>query len=198
MSTSDKPSPLLYALASLAAILGAALFMQGWRGSRATAILRTVPRKINLAKTAKTLIRTDDLRIIEERALFYATRKVYAPLLASPIASRLQLSRYQLIGTLLVPQKQGVAFVRQGPAGKTTTISPGNQLDGWTVKAVQSGKAVFAYEDQRVTLTTAAPLKTSPPDQNVAIIRMPVTQTVPYHPSTTSAPGSSVLVRSPP
>ena len=176
MNTSYRASPLLYALALLAVILAAALVRQGWRGSRATAILRTPPRKITLARPLHALTLTDHLQVIQDRALFYATRKFYDPVLATPPTTRSQLSRYQLMGTLLLPQRAGVAFLRRGPGGKTKTVSRGDRLDGWTVEAVQSGKVVFGYRDQRVTLTTALPPGTTPAAQSGGIVRMPLTR----------------------
>ena len=124
MSTQDKVGPLVYALAPLAAFLAIALVLQGWRGSHATAILNTPPSKITSAQPPHALTLTDDLQIIQERPLFYASRKFYDPVLATPPTTRSQLSSYQLMGTLLLPQKPGIAFLRRGPAGETTTLSP--------------------------------------------------------------------------
>ena len=182
MSTPYKASPLLYALAPLAAILAASLVLQGWRGSRAAAILRTPPRKTTLAQPPQALNLTNDFQIIQDRALFYATRKFYAPVLATPPTTASQLSSYQLLGTLLVPHKPSVAFLRAGPAGQTTTVSPGDHLDGWTVKAVQSGKAVFSYNDQRVTLTTTLPVGNTPAALSIEIVHMRISRHVPHTP----------------
>lgn len=176
MSTQDKVGPLVYALAPLAAFLAIALVLQGWRGSHATAILNTPPSKITSAQPPHALTLTDDLQIIQERPLFYASRKFYDPVLATPPTTRSQLSSYQLMGTLLLPQKPGIAFLRRGPAGETTTLSPGDHLDGWTVEAVHTGSAVFGYADQRVTLTTTLAFGSSSTAQSGGIVRMPITR----------------------
>lgn len=177
MSTPDKAGSLVYALAPLAAVLATALVLQGWRGSHAAAILNTPPSNITFSQPPHALNLTDDLQIIQERPLFYATRKFYDPVLPAPPTTRSQLSSYQLMGTLLLPQRPGVAFLRTGPAGETTTLSPGDHLDGWTVEAVHAGSAVFGYADQRVTLTTTLAFGNSSTAQSGGsggIVRIPI------------------------
>jgi hypothetical protein len=153
MNTHDKDSPLLYALATLTLILGVALVAQAWRSSRVTAILNTPPHRIIVSQPPDALNLTDDLRIIQDHALFYATREFYSPVLATAVTTPAQLSSYQLLGTLLIPKNPGVAFVRRSPSDTTMTLSPGQEVDGWAVRAVQSGRVVFSYRDQVVTLT---------------------------------------------
>jgi hypothetical protein len=174
MSSPAKVSPLTCALALLAAILVTALLLQGWHGSHATAILNTPPRNITLAPPPSEITLTDDLQIIQDHALFYATRKFYVPVLAAPLAARSELSSYQLVGTLILPRKPGVAFLRRGDA--TTAVSPGDHLDSWTVEAVQAGSTVFGYGDQRVTLNTTLPFGSTSAAQSIGIIRLPITR----------------------
>jgi hypothetical protein len=192
MTTPEKAGPFFYALAPLAVILAATLLLQGWRGSRAAAILRTPPRKMTVAPSPRALELTNDFQVIRDRALFYATRKFYAPVPGTPPTTSAQLSSYQLIGTLLVPHKPGVAFLRRGPAGKTATVSSGDDLDGWTVKAVQSGKAVFGYKDQQVTLTTPLPFGNTPAAQSGGIVRMRISQPAQRPASPAHAPQESI------
>ncbi len=188
MSIPSKDKPLIYALVPLAVIFGAALVAVGWRGSRASAILRTAPRKIVIPQPAGALTLTDDLQIIQDRALFYATRKFYDPVFATPATTQSQLSSYQLMGTLLIPQRPRLAFLRKSPRDNTTAVSPGDHLDGWTVEAVQSGKAVFAYGDQRVTLTTILPFESGPTSQGVVVVRMHITEPPQHHSSAEHVP----------
>ena len=192
MSPSAKDKSLSYALLALAVILGATLFAQGWRGSRTSEILRTPARKIAVATLPETLNLADDLQIIQNRALFYATRRFYEPALATPVTTVAQLSSYQLMGTLLLPQRPGVAFVRRGPGDDTTTVSPGDHLDGWTVKAVQNSIAIFGYGDQRVTLTVTSPFGSSPAGQGVTVVRVRTAQPLRRQPSTEHTPQGSI------
>lgn len=175
MSTPKDNSALLYVLAPLALVLSAALVAQAWRGSRATAILRTPVRTFAAATPPDGLNLADDLQVIRDGALFYATRKFYTPVLATPATTMAELSRYRLMGTLLVPRKPAVAFLRRGQGDNATAVSPGDHLDGWTVKAVQSGSAVFGYGGQQVTLTTTPPLGTAAP-QGLTIVPLGRTQ----------------------
>lgn len=171
-----KASPLVYALAPFAAALATALFLQAWHGSRATELLRTPPRNITFAPQPRTLDLADNLQIIQDRALFYATRKFFNPMLTTSPTTRSQLSNYQLMGTLLLPQRPGVAFLRRGSTGDAMTVSPGNHLDGWTLETVQVGSAVFSYGDQRVTLLTALPFGTTSVAQSLGIAHLPTTR----------------------
>lgn len=174
MNTPAKAGPMLYALASLAVALGAALILQGWRGSRAADLLRTPPRKITFPQPPYALNPTDGFQIIRDRALFYATRKFYDPVLATSPTTRSQLSSYQLLGTLIVPGRPPVAFLQRGPTGKATTVSPGGDLDGWKVKVIESGHVVFGYENQQVTLSTMLPFGRTPANQRAGIFRLPI------------------------
>lgn len=156
MSVRDKQSLIVYALAVLILLLIISLVAQGWRGGHLTAILDTPARKMAASPPPETLNLPDDLRVIQDHALFYSTRAFYVPALATPITTSAQISSYQLLGTMLVPEKPGVAFLRRTPSDTTMTLSPGVVVDGWSVTVIQSGRIVFSYKDQMVTLTTKA------------------------------------------
>lgn len=166
-----RVSALAYALATMAAILGAALILQFRHGSDASAILHTPPRRSPIPGTPFATPLSNDLQTIQNGALFYATRKYITPPPTMPPSARAQLSSYLLMGTMLVPQRPPVAFLRRGPSGLTMTLSPGDHLDGWTVMTVQAGSATFGYGADRVTLTTPLPYGITPAAENAGITR---------------------------
>ena len=178
---SAKGGPILYALVVFIVLLGSLLVLQGLHGSHAAALLRTPAREIGLAPAPQALNLPEDFRIIQDRALFYATRKFYQPPAATSPTMLSRLSSYQLLGTLVIPRRSPVAFLRNGPTGKTTKLSPGDHFDGWTVKAIQSGQVVLGYEGHRDTLRTMLPFAEATPAQGSGIVRVSITRTAPSH-----------------
>jgi hypothetical protein len=174
MNAQLKASALTYGLALLAVSLLVLTLMQGWRGSNAVSILRAPPRKIVVPSLPSALNLPNDFQIIRDQALFYATRKFYSPAPAMPPTMRAELSNYQLIGTMLVPHGPAIAFLQTGPGGTTTKVSPGDHLGGWIVINVQSGKVVFGYNNQRVTLKTPVPFASSPAAPGTGMMRAPI------------------------
>ena len=175
MSAPLKASVLTYVLALLAVSLLVLTFVQGWRGSSTGSILRVPPRKIGVPSLPNALNLPNNFQIIRDHALFYATRKFYSPAPAMPPTMRAELSSYQVIGTMLVPHGAAIAFLQTGAGSTTTKVSPGDHLGGWTVISVQSGKVVFGYSNQRVTLKTPVPFASSPAAPGTGMIRAPIT-----------------------
>ncbi|MGA7538946.1 MAG: hypothetical protein WBW93_09270 [Steroidobacteraceae bacterium] len=147
-------------LIAVMAAVGATLAVLLWRGTDAAALLQTPARPMTTPGLAATASDTIGLSDIRDQALFYATRKYFIEV-ARPTVAQLPPPSYLLEGTLIIPGKPAVAFLKHQPDGISKTVHPGDALEGWHVGAVESGGVMLAHNMDRIEITakgaTSAP-----------------------------------------
>jgi hypothetical protein len=147
------------------------LIHRAWQGTQAARLLATEPRPFSVPKL-DTLApaRPASLGVIQDQALFYASRHFYTP--PPPSAAPVMPPRpdYKLAGTLIIPSKPTVALLT-GSAGVSRKIKTGDDLDGWMVQAIETGRVTLQYGSTMFDILGAQR------NSNVGIRVVPLTQT---------------------
>ena len=144
--------PVAYALMTVVAVLGGTIAATLWRGTDAAALLQTPALPMTAPQLVSAAPRAAGLAYIKSRALFYASRTFFIEVV-QPTAVQLPPPAYLLEGTLLIPGKPAMAFLKHQPDGASKTVHPGDGLDGWKVGAVRSGGVIFADGTRRIEIT---------------------------------------------
>lgn len=174
MKSPEPIRPATYLIALLALGLASATALQGLRGSQAASILNTSARASNLPRVPQLFSDPIDLDVIARQALFYATRTEYQPPPQSTVPAQVQLSNYQLIGTLIAPHKPSIAFLRNRTTKALTTATAGTHFGRWVVTGVHNGRVVFRLGSQQTTLATAEHGSLPSAVLSQGVIRMPI------------------------
>lgn len=144
--------PLAYVFMAVIAALGATIAVSLWRGTDTATLLQTPARPMTTARLVSAASDTAGLPDIKNQALFYASREFFVAV-AQPTAVQLPPPAYSLEGTLLIPGKPAVAFVKHQADGVSKTVHPGDALDGWKVGAVESGGVILTNSTHRIEIT---------------------------------------------
>jgi type II secretory pathway component PulC len=127
-------------LALLNAALAVTLTARLWRGTDIHSLLAT-PKSPITGESIRIPIPADpaNLDAIQQDALFYTTRRYYVM-----SAATVQIPRpdYRVSGTVM-RAGGAVAFVVPNGSGATRRISIGDDLNGWTVRAIDSTRVVL-------------------------------------------------------
>ena len=90
-----------------------------------------------------------EVATIRDQALFYATRSFYQPP-AKP--QELSPPNYELAGTMRLVAGTRLAFLKSRADQSSRTVHVGDELDGWTVRAVESDRVVLVQLEQTFEL----------------------------------------------
>jgi hypothetical protein len=127
-----------------------------WMGTETSELLATrakvyAPTKVDLSTPVAA-----NLAPVKDRALFHASRAFYtAPSLPAAPATPPR-PQYQLGGTFVIPQKPTVALLTQSGTKVSRKVRAGDDLDGWQVKAVESGRVVLEYNGELAEISRAS------------------------------------------
>jgi len=146
---------LTIALVVLNVVLAAAIGNRLWRGTQ-TALLIATPAT---HRAVPTLIPDSPATavwqgtVIQDRALFYASRRFYKP----PALAQAMLPRpdYRLLGTVSAPGRPPVALLQPMGPGATRHVKAGDELDGWTVHAVEHTRVILQQNGQQYEIASA-------------------------------------------
>jgi len=135
----------------LCGLLGARLI----GGTRAAAIIATKPATMVLfVPESSAPARPGDWAALQANALFYSSRRFYEP--PPPAAAPLTPPHpdYKIVGTVIIPYKPTVA-VLTGPGGAIRKVKPGDLLDSWTVRVVETRRVILDYEGESFEIAVA-------------------------------------------
>jgi type II secretory pathway component PulC len=143
-------------LAAINLSLIATLATHLWEGTQTASLLATAAKPIqspelHLAAAA----RTDNVGVIQDRALFYASRHFYVSPPPSAIPSTPPKPDYRLVGTFIIPQKPTVALLANS-SGASRKVKTGDDLDGWSVQAIEGRRVILQYQSETVEITAAS------------------------------------------
>jgi hypothetical protein len=156
-----------------------------WQGTQVGALLATPARKLALTTTvpAEPELAPTRLEPIQQSALFYPARRFYAPPAVVALPPK---PNYRLTGTFVVPSRPAVAMLNPSGGGSTRKVSPGDDLDGWTVLSVEASRVVLRLNGELYEITqahTGTAVATGPP-----LSPLPATATVGAAPVTNMLP----------
>ena len=126
-----------------------------WYGTQATLLLATAPKPFAVPELdTGTPMRAGNLGVIQDQPLFYASRHFYIPPPPSAVPAAPPKPDYRLVGTFIIPSKPTVALLT-GAGGASRKVKTGDELDGWTVQAVETGRVVLQYQATTVEISSA-------------------------------------------
>lgn len=143
------------ALVLINTCLAVLLVYNAWHGDQSAALLASqgtpfVPELPNLAFPSGA----ENFASIQDQPLFYSSRHSYvppAPSAAVPIPPK---PDYRLVGTFVIPAKPTVALLSNAN-GLARKVKAGDELDGWTVAAVDAYRVVLGYGQQSLEISRA-------------------------------------------
>jgi hypothetical protein len=145
------------ALLAVNALLIALIVQRVWQGTQVQILLSTAadPATVLLPPVfaADTVTNWAPL---QDRALFHASRRYYVP---PPSVSTLVAPPrpdYRLSGVMMFPGKLALALLLQNASGMTRKVKAGDELDGWRVQTVETGRLVLRYEQQTLEIVSPA------------------------------------------
>lgn len=150
-------APLITGVLILVNVCGLALLIDRiWQGTQTAHLLATVPKSFPVPELDTDLpARVASLGVIQDQALFYATRRFYTPPPPSALPVTPPRPDYKLAGTFIIPSKPTVALLT-GSAGVSRKVKTGDDLDGWTVQAVEAGRVTLQYGSTTFDIASAA------------------------------------------
>lgn len=143
---SRRPPPLSLLLVGINLCLLGLLLYTAWTGTETARLLGTPPKpfpppQLKLQPPAPGAT----LASIREAPLFYASRHFYTPPQPSALPAAPPKPDYKLVGTFVIPSKPTVALLANS-SGIARKVKPGDDLEGWTVQVVESGRVVLQYQ----------------------------------------------------
>ena len=124
----------------------------GWRlldGSEREALLQVEARAADVTFAAVDVPAVGSIDSIQARAVFHQSRSFYvAP---PPQVVEQPSPDYRLAGSMSVAGKQSAVLING--AGARIRIGAGDQVDGWTVAAIQPGKVTLQLGDRVAEIT---------------------------------------------
>ena len=142
---------LLFAIvnAAIASTIAARL----WQGSQAHSILETAARPIAMPEPLRDLAPSAiDPTVIQSAALFYESRSFYVPPAAPVLQTR---PDYRLSATLTIPGQPPFAMLVQNQSGAKIKVRVGDDLEGWTVDAIQARAVLLRHEQQQLEIRSS-------------------------------------------
>lgn len=133
----------------------ALLIVRVWHGTQTVSLLATAPKPFAVPETdTEAPSRVTSLAVIQDQALFYASRRFYTPPPPSTLPVTPPRPDYKLAGTFIIPSKPTVALLT-GAAGVSRKVKTGDDLDGWTVQAVESSRLTLQYGTTTFEISSA-------------------------------------------
>jgi hypothetical protein len=138
---------LLRGVLILVNVCGLALLVDWvWQGTQTARLLATEPKsfpvpELDIGIPAQAV----GLGSIQDQPLFYANRRFYTPPPPSAVPVTPPRPEYKLAGTFIIPSKPTVALLT-GSAGVSRKVKTGDDLDGWTVQAVEAGRVTLQFQ----------------------------------------------------
>jgi hypothetical protein len=122
------------------------LINRAWHGTQTVELLTTAPKPfatpdLDIQSPASTV----NLASIQDQALFYASRNFYTPPPPSALPATPPKPDYKLVGTFIIPSKPTVALLTNS-SGTSRKVKTGDNLDGWSVQAIEGGRVILQYE----------------------------------------------------
>jgi hypothetical protein len=147
--------PLTCSLVLLNALLAILLVYTAWSGTQVSALLATPPKPFATPSLDITPQPGLSARsTLQDRPLFYASRHSYTPPPPSALPVAPPKPDYRLVGTFVIPSKPTVALM-SSPAGASRKVKAGDDLDGWSVVAVENGRVVLQFQGQTTEITSS-------------------------------------------
>jgi hypothetical protein len=144
------------ALLVLNAAAAALLVDLAWHGTEATQLLQTAPKALAPLELDIDPGRPRvELGALQEEPLLYANRRFYAPPPPGAVPTAPPRPDYKLVGTFVIPSKPTVALL-SGPGGLARKVKPGDDLEGWSVTAVEGGRVILRYQSETIEITNSA------------------------------------------
>jgi hypothetical protein len=147
---------LLTAVLVLATVCGLVLLVHRlWQGTQTARLLATEPKPFGVPELDIDIpARAASLAVIQDQALFYASRHLYTPPPPSAVPSTPPRPDYKLAGTFIIPSKPTVALLT-GSAGVSRKVKTGDELDGWTVQSIEAGRVTLQSGDTKFDIVSA-------------------------------------------
>ena len=152
MAPSLSPSTSLLVVINLALI--AAI---GWRwveGSQRDELLRSDDPGIDLNTVDLSVPASVDVGSLQSQAIFYKSRSFYvapvAPIVEQPVPP------VRLAGSMAIPNQPSAAVLLNLQSGVRTKVHVGDQIEGWTVSAVESRRVILELGARREEITNAS------------------------------------------
>lgn len=193
-----RPRPLTLALV---AVICAMLFLLGRRvteGTQTQALLATAPHEASPAADRLTPSqRALNSASLQSDPLFYQTRRSYVPPPPASAPAAPPRPDFKLVGTFVIPRMPTIALLAETATGALRKVKPGDDVNGWTVQAVETRRVILAYASQSVELTDPV----HPPNSGLQLA--PLSRSLPSpsplrpRPSA-SAPASAASLKGPP
>jgi hypothetical protein len=134
----------------------ALLINRAWYGTQTVSLLATTPKPFAIPELGVTVPnRAGSLASIQEQSLFYASRHFYTPPLPSALPATPPKPDYRLVGTFIIPAKPTIALLSNS-SGASRKVKPGDELDGWTVAAVEGGRVILQYGSSTFEISNAS------------------------------------------
>jgi hypothetical protein len=149
------PLPTLLIGLVTAALIMTTLYI-AIEGGRTTELLATLPKApAALSFDLSDVPRNADLASIKSQPLVYASRAFFIAPPADATPATPPRPDYRLAGIFLVPRKPAVALLVNRQSGANRRVRPGDELDGWRVRAVDSSHVTLAYDAESFELHAA-------------------------------------------
>jgi hypothetical protein len=133
-----------------------------------------------------------DMTAMREEAVFYSRRTFYHPPAQSQAVST---PDYDLAGVMSLPKGKWLAFVKRRSDQSNRTLHEGDDLEGWRIESIGSGRILIAHGEQRSELKSATPQA----PQGQGLVRAAVTaRGVQSGPRTLGSSGASTYPLPPP
>lgn len=152
MASRASPTTLL-----LAAINLALMAAVGWRlteGSQREELLRADEPAIDLAALDLSASMPLDVQSLQTQAIFYRSRSFYiapvAPVVEQPVPA------VRLAGSMAIPNQSPAAVLVNLQSGARTKVHVGDQIEGWTVSAIEPRRVVLELGARREEITNVS------------------------------------------
>lgn len=132
------------------------LIERAWHGTDTGLLLATAPKPFAIPDLAiDPPNRGGGLGSLQEQPLFYASRHFYTPPPPSAAPTAPPRPDYRLVGTFVIPSRPAVALL-SGPGGVSRKVKPGDDLNGWSVEAIEGGRVILRYQSETFEISGAA------------------------------------------
>ncbi len=127
--------------------VAATLVHQLWHGTQASVLLATPPRPFGVPELdIEPSPQAASVASIQEEPLFYSSRHFYMPPPPSALPATPPKPDYRLVGTFVIPAKPTMALLTNA-SGASRKVKAGDDLEGWTVQAVEGARIVLQFEN---------------------------------------------------
>lgn len=134
----------------------ALLIDRAWSGTQTVDLLATPAKPFAMPELDIGIpSRAGNPASIQDQPLFYASRHFYTPPLPSTLPTAPPKPDYRLVGTFIIPAKPTLALLSSA-SGASRKVKPGDELDGWTVEAVEGGRVILQYGTTTFEISNAS------------------------------------------